>query len=120
MIKKADILLTIGLIIIGLVMTWYFTIGKTEAASLKITAGGQVYGVYSLDENRTITVKKDGHTNKITISNGSVSMAFSDCHGQDCVMSHAITRTGEQIVCLPNKVVLEIKGGESGYDTISR
>ena len=98
MIKKADILLTIGLIIIGLVMTWYFTIGKTEAASLKITAGGQVYGV----------------------SNGSVSMAFSDCHGQDCVMSHAITRTGEQIVCLPNKVVLEIKGGESGYDTISR
>ena len=39
MIKKADILLTIGLIIIGLVMTWYFTIGKTEAASLKITAG---------------------------------------------------------------------------------
>lgn len=120
MIKKADILLTIGLILIGLTMTWYFATGKTEAAALKVTVDSQVYGTYTLDEDRNITVEQNGHTNKITISNGRVSMAFSDCHGQDCVMSHPIDNTGEQIVCLPNKVVLEIEGGESGYDTISR
>lgn len=120
MIKKADIILTIGLIVIGLVMTWHFATGGQEAKVLKVTVGGQVYGTYSLAESQEIVVKQSGHTNKINIDNGSVSMAFSDCHGQDCVQSHAITKTGEQIVCLPNKVVLEIEGGESEYDSISK
>ena len=73
-----------------------------------------------LAEDRTIEVKQDSHINKITIKNGHVSMSFSDCHGQDCVQQHSISRTGESIVCLPNKVMLEIQGGKSEYDSIAR
>lgn len=120
MFKKADILLTIGLIIIGLVMTWHFATGGEDASTLQVSVNGQFYGAYQLSEDQTITVKQKGHTNKINIKDGSVSMAFSDCHGQDCVQSHAISKTGEQIVCLPNKVVLEVKGGEEAYDSISK
>jgi len=120
MFKKADIILTIGLIIIGLVMTWYFTTGGEDAQLLKVTVDGQVYGTYPLDEDQSITVKQQSHTNKINIHDNSVSMVFSDCHGQDCVQSHAISKTGEQIVCLPNKVILEIEGGEAEYDSISK
>ena len=47
-------------------------------------------------------------------------MSFSDCRGQDCVEQHAISQTGESIVCLPNKVMLEIKGGTSEYDSVAR
>ena len=84
------------------------------------TRGGKVFGTYSLAEDRTIEVKQDSHINKITIKNGHVSMSFSDCHGQDCVQQHSISRTGESIVCLPNKVMLEIQGGKSEYDSIAR
>lgn len=120
MIKKADIILTIGLIIIGLVMTWYFTFGSTDGGALKVTVNGSVYGTYSLAEDQQITVKQNGHTNKINIKDSKVSMAFSDCHGQDCVLSHDISQTGDQIVCLPNKVMLEIEGGDPAYDSISK
>ena len=120
MIKKADIILTIGLIIIGLLMTWYFATGGTDAKTLTISTDGEIYGRYSLDENREITVNQNGHTNKIIISGGSVAMESSTCHGQDCVHSHPISLTGEQIVCLPNKVILRIEGGEPEYDTISK
>ena len=120
MIKKADIILTLGLIVIGLIMTWYFTTGGSDPQELKVSVNGQVYGTYDLSTDRTITIKQKGYTNKITIYNNSVSMSFSDCHGQDCVRSHSISQTGEQIVCLPHKVILEIEGGEAVYDSISK
>ncbi len=120
MFKKADIFLTIGLIIIGLAMTWFFASGKTDPELLRVSVDGEVYGTYPLSEDRQIDVKQAGHTNKIIISDGTVAMAFSTCHGQDCVKSHAISKSGEQIVCLPNKVVLDIEGGEAGYDSVSR
>lgn len=120
MIKKADIFLTIGLIIIGLVMTWHFAAGKTDAEYLHVSVDGATYGTYTLAEDREIEVTQKGHTNKIIIQDGSVAMTFSTCKGQDCVRSHSISRTGEQIVCLPNKVVLGIEGGEAAYDSISR
>ena len=120
MIKKADIVLTFALIVIGLIMTWYFTTGGSDPLELKVTVNGQVYGTYDLNSNRKITIKQKGHINKITIHNNNVSMSFSDCHGQDCVRSHSISQTCEQIVCLPNKVILEIEGGEAAYDSISK
>ncbi len=120
MIKKADVILALALIVIGLIMSWFFSFGQTDGSELVITRAGEVFGTYSLTENRTIEVKKDSHINKITIKDGKVSMSFSDCRGQDCVQQHAIFQTGETIVCLPNKLVLEIRGGESAYDSVAR
>ena len=120
MIKKADVILALALIVIGLAMSWFFSFGQAAGSELVITRGGKVFGTYSLAEDRTIEVKQDSHINKITIKNGHVSMSFSDCHGQDCIQQHSISRTGESIVCLPNKVMLEIQGGKSEYDSIAR
>ena len=47
-------------------------------------------------------------------------MTFSDCKGQDCVKQHSISETGETIICLPNKIILEITGGENKYDAVAR
>ena len=47
-------------------------------------------------------------------------MSFSDCHGQDCVHQGDIWLSGESIICLPNKVVLEISGDDSRYDVLSQ
>ena len=41
-------------------------------------------------------------------------MTFSDCRNQICVESGAISQTKDTIVCLPNKVVIEITGGKFG------
>lgn len=120
MIKKADVILAAALIVTGLVMSWFFTAGQSDGSELVITRAGKVFGTYSLTEDRTIEVRQDSHINKITIKNGKVSMSFSDCHGQDCVKQHAISRTGESIVCLPNKIMLEIRGGTAEYDSIAR
>lgn len=121
MIKKADIILAAILIIAGLATSYLFSFGDEVGNELKITSQGELFGTYSLFENQTIRVETgDGHFNVVRISDGSVSVQYSDCHGQDCVRSNSISLGGETIVCLPNKLVLEISGGEKVYDSVSQ
>lgn len=120
MFKKADIILAVLLIICGLAASYFLSFGQEAGDELIITADGSHYGTYSLLEDREITVELDGHINKVTIDNGKVSMSFSDCKGQDCVKHSKISLSGESIICLPHKLVLEISGSDDGYDSISK
>ena len=122
MIKKADIILFIFIVVLGGLVSWWSLGGSLTGEKVLITADGRDYGIYSLAENQTIDVTLDGHTNHITIKDGVVSMTYSTCKNQVCVNTGAISQTKDAIVCLPNKIVVEIvsssgKGG--GADVIS-
>lgn len=120
MFKKADIILAAVLIVIGLAMSYFLSFGTSSGHELVISCNGERFGSYSLLEDREVVIERNGHINKVTISDGIVSMSFSDCKGQDCVKQADISKTGETIICLPNKIVLEITGDETEYDSISR
>ena len=119
MILKADIILAILLIVAGLAVSYAFTSGNETGQTVSIMVDGEQYAYYSLLEDRTVTVNQNDHINKITIKGGKVSMTFSDCHNQDCVLQGEISSTSQSIVCLPNKVVVEIRGGNEEYDAIA-
>lgn len=120
MIKKADIILAAVLLIAGFAMSYVLSFGQSAGSELLVTCEGEKFASYSLLENREVVIEQNGHTNKFTIEQGTVSMVSSDCHGQDCIHQGSISQTGESIICLPNKVVLEITGGDDVYDTIAR
>ena len=79
---------------------------ETGRKRLIITKDGDVTGSYALDEDISITI---GETNVCEIKDGKAYMKSADCPDQSCVRSHPISDTGENIVCLPNKVVLKIE-----------
>ena len=114
MIKKADIVLFIFIVIFGGLISWWSLTGSSVGEKVLITADGRDYGIYSLAENQTIDVTIDGHTNHITIKDGTVSMTYSTCKNQVCVNTGAISQTKDAIVCLPNKIVVEITGSVKG------
>lgn len=111
MIKKADIVLFIFIVVFGGLVSWWSVSGSITGEKVLITADGRDYGIYSLSQNQTIDVTIDGHTNHITIKDGVVSMTYSTCRNQVCVNTGAISQTKDAIVCLPNKIVVEIVGG---------
>lgn len=123
MIKKADIILLIVILAVGIPMSVLSLTAGTGGDKVKISTDGQVYGIYPLNEDCEIDVTEDGHTNHITIKDGQVSMSYSTCRNQVCVNTGAISQTKDAIVCLPNRVVVEIissekeKGGDA--DVIS-
>ena len=123
MIKKADIILLIIILAVGIPLSVLSLTAGTAGDKVQISADGEVYGIYPLDEDREIEVTENGHTNHITIKDGQVSMSYSTCLNQVCVNTGAISETKDSIVCLPNRVVVEIissgdgKGGDA--DVIS-
>ena len=102
MIKKADIVLLIIILVVGIPLS---------VLSLTEGIGGDKVRI-SLDGE--IDVTEDGHTNHITIKDGQVSMSYSTCRNQVCVNTGAISETKDAIVCLPNRVVVEIISSDSG------
>lgn len=47
-------------------------------------------------------------------SNGAMGVRVlrSDCPTQDCVRTGTITRSGQSIVCLPARLILQLEGGQ--------
>ena len=119
-IRKADILLAGVLILIGVAASLWISQFDTSGSRVVIKTDGKVYGSYSISEDRTITVKQGKKTNTVRIHDGEVSVSLASCHNQVCVKHKAIHTTGESIICLPNKMVVQIQGkGGDEYDAIS-
>lgn len=102
-------------------------------AKVVIKSGGSVYASYPLSEKKTIVVPapqqpKEGSAgsehrdlyNIVIIDSGSVCVSEASCKNQVCVRHGSISHPGENIVCLPNRLIVSIEGGEGGgYDSIT-
>lgn len=118
-IKKADIVLLIFLIIIGAAFFRISASGNEKGKNVTVSVDGKKYGTYSLSQNKTVVIRHGKNINKFTIKNGTVQMTHANCHNGLCLKEGKIESTGQSIVCLPNKVVIEIKGGEE-FDAVSK
>lgn len=75
----------------------------------------------SLSTDQELEVPLTNGENVITIKDGTVSMKQADCPDQICVKHKAISKSGESIVCLPHKVVIEIQNEqESDIDIMTQ
>ena len=45
-------------------------------------------------------------------------VAEADCPTQDCVHTGTITRSGQSIVCLPARIVIQLTGGQPDGDAV--
>ena len=119
-IKKADIILFICLILIGGALSYLAFSGSSTGDLVVVKVNGEIYGKYSLSKDRTITVNRNGHMNKIPIKGGKVQVSKSSCKNQICVKQGSISTTHQSIVCIPNRVVVSIEGKDGEYDVISQ
>jgi hypothetical protein len=121
MIKKNDIILIGVLLILGLAVIAFMSLTKKEGSKVVITVEGEVYDTLYLKEDASYTVKlENGEFNTFEIKDGYVDMLDASCRDKICVNHKDIHYNNETIVCLPNKVVLEVTESEdSGVDAIA-
>ncbi len=113
-IFKIGDLIVLAVFIIAAALAIYF-MTKPTGSEVYIYKDGKLLEAVSLSVEKT--VKIDEHIT-IKISGGAAYVLKSDCKGQDCVKAGKISKVGEMIVCLPNKVVIKIVGdGEVDYIT---
>ena len=126
---RNDIILisVIVIISVALLLIWklvYLKGQDTDSdACVEVTIDGRAYGTYPLSKDDTIEIKNgDGDiTNTLVIKGGVADMTSADCPDHLCVKKKAISKEGESIICLPNKVVVTVKSyTKSDIDSISK
>ena len=117
-VKFKDFILLIGIVVVALVE--YVCIQKSsdeEAERVVVSVNGEIYGEYSLNEEQKIRIND---TNVLLIKDKKADMIHGDCPDQICVEHKEISKTGESIVCLPNKIIVEVMGtGSSVLDAVT-
>lgn len=113
MIKKNDLILIGVLVLLCLGIFAYFQVTKQEGSKVVVTIDGEVYDTMELKEEATYTVEgEQGEVNTFQIKDGVVDMIDANCPDKLCVKQKDIHYNHETIVCLPNKVVVEIISSE--------
>ena len=111
MMKKNDLILAAAVILAACAIFAFQYFNRSGGEQyVEITVDGDLYGTFSLNEDRTVRINE---TNRLVISGGSAVMEWADCPDQICVSHRQISRDGESIICLPNQVVVTIQSSNS-------
>lgn len=109
--KRNDFVL-IGVVLLAALLFagYHFLSADPKAGRVRVTVDGEDYGIYELSEEQTIDING---TNTLVIAGGEADMTDADCPDKLCVHQRAVSRDGESIICLPNKVVVSVESRES-------
>ena len=107
----------VALAVVALAVLLVFLLRPAEGSNLTavITLDGETVAQYRLDQlSQPVTLTVDEGTYPLTIraEQGRICIEHSDCPSQDCVRTGWISRPGQQIICLPNRLVISLFGTE--------
>ena len=121
-IKKGDIIISLALLLLSLLMSFGISNSKpkTSGKILRVEQNSKLYGEYPLDIDREVVFDDGVHFNKIVIKDGKAYMDEANCRDQICTHMREISMNGETIICLPNRVFLEVVDPENENDDIDK
>ena len=103
---RNDLLLVGCVLLIVLIAALALILFRREGDTVSVD--GQAYGEYSLNEDQTIEIKTDLGYNLLIIKDGKAYIEEASCPDGICRKHRPIAFGGQSIICLPNKVVINL------------
>lgn len=92
---------------------------KGEGKTIVIEVDGELYGRYDINiDKKEIEIKSKYGYNIVSVGGGYAEVVFADCPDKLDVKRGKIYKSGESIVCLPNRLRIFIEG-DGKIDSIS-
>lgn len=115
--SKRDFVLAAALVFIALAAMLTINFISPQADFAEIKADGEIIMQIPLNEDKEFKIP-DYEKIIFKIHNNSICIKSSDCPDKLCVNSGYINKSGQIIVCLPNKISVQVisAGGSSGSD----
>lgn len=118
--KKMDIIIIVVLIIFSFIPHFIYSSVKAKNnnglyATIKVD--GNLLNTIDLpttSEEKFIIQTVNG-TNTVLVNNNQIKIVNADCKDELCIKQGSICKIGKTLICLPNKLIIEIKGDE--YDS---
>jgi hypothetical protein len=112
----SDAILVGVLLIISLSVLLFMFLFKEPGHVAEVSVNGVKVAEYQLSVDGVYYL--NGGTNVLVIENGEAYMREADCPDKfsknGCVNTGRISYVGQKIVCLPNKIIVEIVGEGEG------
>jgi hypothetical protein len=120
-VKKNDIFLIGIILMIAVVSFLVINATKQDGDKVVIEIDGKFYKELPLNVDTTLVIETaNGGTNTLVIENGHADVIDATCPDKICVDQKHIENNGETIICLPNKVLIEVQSGnENPIDSIA-
>ena len=110
----ADIILIASVLLVGLSVFLIVNLTKEVGNSVRVSVDGKTVGEYSLSVDGEYSL--NGGTNILVIKGGKAYMKYASCPDGLCINQGEAYKIGQKIVCLPNRVMVEVIG--EGEETI--
>ena len=108
-------------VIIICAIAFFFFLLNSGGGTAEIYKDGVLIETIDLNNvKQPYEIPIDGGHNIALAENGKISMKSADCPDGLCVKQGAISTGAYPIVCLPNKVVIKIRGAETELDGVAR
>ena len=118
--KKMDLVIIVVLIIFSFIPHCIYSNvvsknNKNFYATIKIN--GKVYTTIDLPLafEKRLSISTDHGNNTIVINGNEIKIVDADCKDELCIKQGSISKIGKTLICLPNELIIEIKGDE--YDS---
>ena len=111
--KRNDAVLAMILIALAIVFGGGYYWHRAPALWAEIKVNGELVKTLDLSKNQEVTIPgAGGGENRLAVENGTIWCVEASCPDKVCVHQGKQSRDGEQIVCLPNRMVVKVIGSE--------
>jgi len=116
--RRNDFVFILALVIICASVGLAFFLLRGEGDVAVVTVDGNTFGTYSLSDDISVEITNESGvcTNILIIKGGKAHVQMADCPDGICVAHKPISREGESIVCLPNRVVITVYKSEKANE----
>ena len=112
--RRYDFLLLTAIIAAGVVFALFLLVFSKQGGAVRVSVNGEKIAEYPLDTDAVYTIQGcGGGTNTLTISGGYAFVSESSCPDHLCEKTGKINKAGQSVICLPNRVIVEIIGTPS-------
>jgi hypothetical protein len=116
--KKKDFILIGAILAVILIAFGVIALVQKDGDSVVVRVGGSEVAKYSLAVDGEYVL--NGGTNVLRIEGGKAYLVEADCPDHLCVNQGKISKNGETITCLPNRLTVTVYSSEEGeVDLIS-
>jgi hypothetical protein len=119
-LSYVDILIAISIVLFGLNWLVIRDVNGAAEKAVVIYKDHVVIGAFPLLKDRVIQLEPFGVSMVVEIRGQKVRVLSSSCRQQVCVRKGWTGQVHDPIICLPNKITIDITGVDPGYDAIAR
>ena len=119
--KKRDVILISSLVLVAIVAVVLTLALRDEGDYVSVRVDGKEVARYDLKVDGEYSL--NGGSNVLKIEGGEAWMIDADCpqiSGKKCTAQGKISKNGQTITCLPNKLTVTVRGGEDDVDHVSK